>query len=111
MNDLPSGEFGVSEKAMRQACRSAEKRQAHRKEGRAENMFLSHKTANESRKSLNAIERCYSPQEIARLLSVSVQTVHRRIKSREIAPVFSLSKRDIRIPASSLNRFLSSIKL
>lgn len=52
------------------------------------------------------VEQHYRTREAAALLGVHVKTLGRWILRGEIAPVVSLSARDIRIPASVLQRFL-----
>lgn len=56
---------------------------------------------------MNEVERHYRTKEAAALLSVHVKTLGRWIASGDLAPVVAISQRDIRIPASSLSRFLS----
>lgn len=54
------------------------------------------------------VERQYKPQEVAELLGVHRTTVWRLIDSGDLSPVAVLGPRSTRIPASTVNKYLSS---
>lgn len=61
--------------------------------------------------AMSAVEKYYSVQECALLLSVSERTILRRIEDRELGEVVNLGAdegrgKDYRVPASGLNAYL-----
>jgi excisionase family DNA binding protein len=54
------------------------------------------------------VERMYSPAEVAERLGVGRSTVGRLLQAGEIQPIYRLSHRVVRIPASAVRRYLRS---
>jgi len=50
-------------------------------------------------------DRLYSPKEVANYLRVDIQTIYRYIKAGRIKSV-KFSRKGVRIPAKSLERFI-----
>lgn len=63
---------------------------------------------------MKVVEKYYTVQEAALLLSVSTRTIERRLSAREFGDVVNLGTADrpaYRIPASGLNAYLEAHKL
>ncbi len=54
------------------------------------------------------VERHYKTREAANLVGVHLRTVQQWVKNGDIAPVVQLGLRDVRIPATALQRFLDN---
>jgi len=52
------------------------------------------------------VEKHYRTREAAGLLGVHMRTVQQWVRSGDISPVIQLGRRDVRIPATALQRFL-----
>lgn len=63
---------------------------------------------------MKAVEKYYTVQEAALLLSVSTRTIERRLAGRELGEVVNLGTAErpvYRIPASGLNAYLEKHKV
>jgi len=57
-----------------------------------------------------SVEQRYTPDEVAELLRVDISTVWRKISRKAIWPIEKLGRRSVRIPASSVNRYLEQCR-
>lgn len=56
---------------------------------------------------MKEIERHYGTKEVCKLLSVHSRTVTRWIADGRLSPVVLIGARDLRIPASAVERFIA----
>lgn len=60
------------------------------------------------RTPMHQVEQQYSYEQVAELLSIGESTVREYVRNGKITPIFKISHKNVRIPASAVNRFLES---